>query len=119
MKQLLKQMKQFIAIKILSIMIMIILIITFCTAGLTMLETLCISSIFLFAAVVLLLSAIEDYMQYKIIKEKHESWKRFKDGMTHLTPEQQKAYNDALDEIFIKTDINLFDLMDKEENKNE
>lgn len=119
MKQLLKQMKQFIAIKILSIMIMITLIITFCIAGLTMLETLCISSIFLFAAVVLSLSAIEDYMQYKIIKEKHESWKRFENGMTHLTPEQQKAYNDALDEIFIKTDINLFDLMDKEENKNE
>lgn len=119
MKQLLEQMKQIIAIKILSIVIMIVLIVTFCTAGLTTLEALCISSIFLFAAVVLSLSAIEDYMQYKIIKEKHESWKRFKNGMTHLTPEQQKAYNDALDELFIKTDINLFDLMDKEENKNE
>ena len=119
MKQLLEQMKQIIAIKILSIVIMIVLIVTFCTAGLTTLEALCISSIFLFAAVVLSLSAIEDYMQYKIIKEKHESWKRFKNGMTHLTPEQQKAYNDALDELFIKTDINLFDSMDKEENKNE
>lgn len=116
MKQLLKQMKQFIAIKILSIMIMIILIITFCTAGLTMLETLCISSIFLFAAVVLSLSVIEDYAQYKIIKEKHESWKRFESGMTHLTPEQQKSYSDALDKLFIDTEL---DLMNKEENKNE
>ena len=98
---------------------MITLIITFCNAGLTTLEAICISFIFGFAAIILLLSAIEDYMQYKIIKEKHESWKRFKDGMTHLTPEQQKAYNDALDEIIIKTDINLFDLMNKEENKNE
>lgn len=119
MKQLLKQIEQVIAIKILSIIIMITLIITFCTAGLTTLEAICISFIFGFAAIILLLSAIEDYMQYKIIKEKHESWKRFEDGMTHLTPEQQKAYNDALDEIFIKTDINLFDLMDKEENKDE
>ena len=119
MKQLLNQMKQFIAIKILYIMIMITLIITFCTAGLTTLEAICISFIFGFATVILLLSVIEDYVQYKIIKEKHESWKRFKDGMTHLTPEQQKAYNDALDEIFIKTDINLFYSMDEEENKNE
>lgn len=119
MKQLLNQMKQFIAIKILSIMIMITLIITFCTAGLTTLEAICISFIFGFAAVVLSLSVIEDYVQYKIIKEKHESWKRFESGMTHLTPEQQKAYGDALDELFISTGINLFDLMDEEENKNE
>lgn len=119
MKQLLNQMKQFIAIKILSIMIMITLIITFCTAGLTTLEAICISFIFGFATVILLLSVIEDYVQYKIIKAKHESWERFKGGMVHLTPEQQKAYNDALDEIFIKTDINLFYSMDEEENKDE
>lgn len=119
MKQLLNQMKQFIAIKILSIMIMITLIITFCTAGLTTLEALCISFIFGFATVILLLSVVEDYIQYKIIKAKHESWERFKGGMTHLTPEQQKAYGDALDELFINTGINLFDLMDEEENKNE
>ena len=119
MKQLLEQMKQIIAIKILSIVIMIVLIVTFCNSGLTTLEAICISFIFGFAAVVLSLSAIEDYKQYKIIKEKYESKKSFESGMTHLTPEQQKAYNDALDEIFIKTDINLFDLMDKEENKNE
>lgn len=119
MKQLLKQIEQVIAIKILSIIIMITLIITFCNAGLTTLEAICISLIFGFAVVVLLIGVVEDYIQYKIIKAKHESWERFKGGMVHLTPEQQKAYNDALDEIFIKTDINLFDLMDKEENKNE
>lgn len=118
MKQLLKQIEQIIAIKILSIIIMITLIITFCNAGLTTLEAICISLIFGFAVVVLLIGVVEDYIQYKIIKAKHESWERFKGGMTHLTPEQQKAYNDALDEIFIKTDINLFD-MDKEENKDE
>ena len=119
MKQLLKQIEQIIAIKILSIIIMITLIITFCNAGLTTLEAICISFIFGFAAVILLISAVEDYIQYKIIKTKHESWKRFKGGMTHLTPEQQKAYNDALDELFVDTGINLFDLMDKEENKDE
>lgn len=119
MKQLLKQIEQVIAIKILSIIIMITLIITFCNAGLTTLEAICISFIFGFAAIILLLSAIEDYIQYKIIKAKHESWKRFEGGMTHLTPEQQKAYNDALDELFVDTGINLFDLMDKEENKDE
>lgn len=118
MKQLLKQIEQIIAIKILSIIIMITLIITFCNAGLTTLEAICISFIFGFAAIILLISAVEDYIQYKIIKTKHESWERFKGGMTHLTPEQQKAYNDALDEIFIKTNINLFD-MDEEENKDE
>lgn len=119
MKQLLKQIEQVIAIKTLSIIIMITLIITFCNAGLTTLEAICISFIFGFAAIILLLSAIEDYIQYKIIKAKHESWKRFEGGMTHLTPEQQKAYNDALDELFVDTGINLFDLMDKEENKDE
>lgn len=119
MKQLLKQIEQVIAIKILSIIIMITLIITFCNAGLTTLEAICISFIFGFAAIILLLSAIEDYIQYKIIKAKHESWKRFEGGMTHLTPEQQKAYNDALDELFVDTGINLFDLMNKEENKDE
>lgn len=119
MKQLLKQIEQVIAIKVLSIIIMITLIITFCNAGLTTLEAICISFIFGFAAIILLLSAIEDYIQYKIIKAKHESWKRFEGGMTHLTPEQQKAYNDALDELFVDTGINLFDLMDKEENKDE
>lgn len=119
MKQLIKQMEQMIAVKILSTILMVTLVITFCNAGLTTLETLCISFIFGFAAVILLLSAIEDYIQYKMIKEKHESWKRFKGGMTHLTPEQQKAYNDALDEMFVNTGVNLFDLMDKEENKDE
>lgn len=118
MKQLLKQIEQIIAIKILSIIIMITLIITFCNAGLTTLEAICISFIFGFAAIILLIGVVEDYIQYKIIKAKHESWERFKGGMVHLTPEQQKAYNDALDEIFIKTDINLFD-MDEEENKDE
>ena len=119
MKQLLKQIEQVIAIKILSIIIMITLIITFCNAGLTTLEAICISLIFGFAVVVLLIGVVEDYIQYKIIKAKHESWKRFEGGMTHLTPEQQKAYSDALDELFVDTGINLFDLMDKEENKDE